>query len=275
MNRIEFMTELAALLQDVPEEERRDAMKYYNDYFDDAGEENESQVVEELESPAKVAATIKADLESSSKEHGEFTEKGYSDSRFEHKEMPVGREDKENSYRYGSSQENNYRGHNYQDNSYQGGYGSGNYQGGYSNEEYQGHGYESAGQTPPRTNNVLKVFLIIMLVIVGLPIVLPVSIAIIVVIFAGIISLIAVFGSLVIASVAVAFAGVCVFIAGLVSLVPELAVGLALIGTGIILTVIGVVATVASVRLCIIVLPGICRGCVWILRKPFQRRAVV
>mgnify|MGYP006922422652 CR=1 FL=1 len=35
-------------------------MKYYNDYFDDAGEENESQVVEELESPAKVAATITA-----------------------------------------------------------------------------------------------------------------------------------------------------------------------------------------------------------------------
>ena len=41
MNRIEFMTELAALLQDVPIEERRDAMKYYNDYFDDAGESSE------------------------------------------------------------------------------------------------------------------------------------------------------------------------------------------------------------------------------------------
>ena len=41
MNRIEFMTELAALLQDVPEEERRDAMQFYNDYFDDAGEDKE------------------------------------------------------------------------------------------------------------------------------------------------------------------------------------------------------------------------------------------
>ena len=45
MNRIEFMTELAALLQDVPVEERREAMQYYNDYFDDAGEENEEQVI--------------------------------------------------------------------------------------------------------------------------------------------------------------------------------------------------------------------------------------
>ena len=31
MNRIGFMTQLAALLQDVPVEERREAMQYYND----------------------------------------------------------------------------------------------------------------------------------------------------------------------------------------------------------------------------------------------------
>ena len=34
MNRIQFMTELAALLQDISVEERVEAMKYYNDYFD-------------------------------------------------------------------------------------------------------------------------------------------------------------------------------------------------------------------------------------------------
>ena len=268
MNRIEFMTELAALLQDVPEEERRDAMKYYNDYFDDAGEENEHQVVEELESPAKVAATIKADFGSASKEQGEFTENGYRDSRFEHKEMPAGREHKENGYRYGDGQET---GSSYGD--YRGeGYSGHNYQGG---SDYQGYSYSSEGQTPPRTNNALKIFLIIVLVVVGLPIILPVAIAIISVIFAGGVALFAVFASLVIASVAVAFAGVCVFIAGLVSLVPELAIGFALIGTGIILTVLGVVATVASVRLCVIVLPGIFRGILWLIGRPFQRKAVV
>lgn len=61
MNRIEFMTELAAFLQDVPVEERKEAMQYYNDYFDDAGEE-EKDVVKELGSPAKVAENIKKDL---------------------------------------------------------------------------------------------------------------------------------------------------------------------------------------------------------------------
>lgn len=41
MNRVEYMTRLAAMLQDIPVEERQEAMKYYNDYFDEAGEENE------------------------------------------------------------------------------------------------------------------------------------------------------------------------------------------------------------------------------------------
>ena len=63
MNRIEFMLELAALLQDVPVEERTDAMQYYNDYFDAAGEENEQKVISELESPKKVAEKLKAGLD--------------------------------------------------------------------------------------------------------------------------------------------------------------------------------------------------------------------
>lgn len=237
MNRIEFMTELAALLQDVPEEERRDAMKFYNDYFDDAGEENEQQVIAELENPAKVAATIKEDLGSASREQGEYTEKGFRDSRFENKEMPAGRD--------------------------------------YQGRDYQGTGYESYGeQTPPRTNSALKIFLIILLVIFGAPVIIPIAIAVIAVLAACGIALLALFLSLIVASAAVVFAGVCVFIAGVLSLIPEIAVGLALIGTGLILTAIGVVATVASTRLCLIVLPGICRGFIWILRWPFQRRVV-
>ena len=61
MNRVEFMETLSRLLQDIPEEDRIDALKYYNDYFDDAGSENEQNVIEELESPEKVAMKIKAD----------------------------------------------------------------------------------------------------------------------------------------------------------------------------------------------------------------------
>ena len=62
MNRIEFMTELEKLLKEIPEEERKEAMQYYEDYFADAGLENEQHVISELESPKKVAQTIKAGL---------------------------------------------------------------------------------------------------------------------------------------------------------------------------------------------------------------------
>ena len=58
MNRVEFMETLSRLLQDIPEEDRIDALKYYNDYFDDAVSEKEQNVIEDLESPEKVAIKI-------------------------------------------------------------------------------------------------------------------------------------------------------------------------------------------------------------------------
>ena len=48
MNRTEYMRELDALLHGISKEEREEAMQYYNDYFDDAGSENEEKVIEEL-----------------------------------------------------------------------------------------------------------------------------------------------------------------------------------------------------------------------------------
>ena len=62
MSREEFMRQLEALLTDISEEEKREALSYYRSYFEDAGEENEERILKELESPLKVAATIKADL---------------------------------------------------------------------------------------------------------------------------------------------------------------------------------------------------------------------
>lgn len=76
MNRQEFMKQLEELLIGISEEEKEEAIAYYTSYFDDAGEENEESVIKELESPQKVAATIKADLQRTVPE-GEYTETGY------------------------------------------------------------------------------------------------------------------------------------------------------------------------------------------------------
>lgn len=258
MNRIKFMTELAALLQDIPVVERQEAMKYYNDYFDDAGEENEHQVIEELESPAKVAATIKADLgiqdtERQNGTYSEYRETGYRDTRFERKDVPVGR-----GPRYTGGQYEESRG---------GYYTEGNYQ----NAEYD---QSYSGDEPPKSNSVLKVLLIIAIILVGAPVIIPVAIAVIVAVFAGMLAVSLLFLSIVVASVAVAITGVVLFCTGIIALIPEIAVGLALIGTGLILAVLGVIGTVAGIKLCIVVLPGIVRGIVWLCRKPFHRRAV-
>ena len=88
MNRAEFMRQLEHLLRNISESERQEALDYYNSYFDDAGAENESKVIQELGSPGKVAAIIKADLAGSAKEYAEYTDQGYQDSRQQKTDMP-------------------------------------------------------------------------------------------------------------------------------------------------------------------------------------------
>lgn len=62
MNRTDFMNQLERLLQNISPAEREEALQYYNEYFNDAGEENEQSVIEALGTPAKVAENIKRDL---------------------------------------------------------------------------------------------------------------------------------------------------------------------------------------------------------------------
>ncbi len=62
MSRKEFLSQLEQLLSDVSETERQEAMEYYENYFEDAGPENEAKIIEELGSPRKVADSIKKDL---------------------------------------------------------------------------------------------------------------------------------------------------------------------------------------------------------------------
>lgn len=62
MNREEFMRQLESLLQDLPGTEREKAIQYYNEYFEDAGPENEKSVIEALGNPARVAGNVKKNI---------------------------------------------------------------------------------------------------------------------------------------------------------------------------------------------------------------------
>ena len=80
MNRKKFIEELAFLLQDIEDAEREEAMQYYEDYFDEAGPENEQQVINDLGSPERVAAIIKAGLDNQFDQDIEYSEKGMDNS---------------------------------------------------------------------------------------------------------------------------------------------------------------------------------------------------
>jgi len=82
MNRIEFMEKLEYLLQDIPDEEKTDALAYYQDYLEEAGDENEEQVIREFGSPERIAAIIRSELSGNLEDGGGFTESGYQDERF-------------------------------------------------------------------------------------------------------------------------------------------------------------------------------------------------
>ena len=138
MNREEFMAKLKALLGDIPADEREEALQYYEDYFDDAGADNEAEVIRELESPQRVAAMIKNDLKHTGND-GEFTENGYEQEWASKKEVP-----QRKGYSYQSVQT-----------------------GEYSYEASQG-----------RNDKLVKIALIVLIALIVCPVVIPVGVGI-------------------------------------------------------------------------------------------------
>lgn len=241
MNRIEYMTHLAELLQDVPEEERVAAMQYYNDYFNDAGKENEQNVIEELGSPEKVAAEMKAGLGREGGEFGEFRDTGYTDTRFEEKHSPTTYEDKA------------------------------------KEQDYSYHEDESkiVDEKKPWTNKWLKIGLIVLIVLMALPVGVPVLVGIIATVLGLIVAAFAVFIALVIAAVAVMVSGVVIFIVGFVKIATSAATAIFMIGSGLLMAVLGLIATLAAVKICMIVVPAIFRFIVNLFRKIVHKREAV
>ena len=239
MNRIEFMTTLASLLQDIPAEERREAMQYYNDYFDEAGMENEAAVIKELGDPEKVAAIIKEGLDGFDENAGEFTDTGYHDPKYEEQDVPEPRV-------YHSESEA-------------------------SDKTAEADVVNEKGRW---TSKPLKIILIIAIILCAVPVLLPIVMGLVAAVAGITLAFCGLLLAIVVASAAVVIAGVAVFITGLIHLFSEFAAGLALTGLGLILIPLGAIATVASVKLCMAVFPAMIRGFVKLCRKPFHRKAV-
>lgn len=231
MNRIEFMSELAALLQDVPVEERTDAMQYYNDYFDAAGEENEQKVISELESPKKVAAKLKAGLDGRDDFGGEYTENGYQDFRFDSRKMPVS--------------------------------------GGYQYE--QSRSGENSAYENEKHDRTAKIILIAAIIFIGAPIVIPLVLAVLGVIFGLAIGIVAGVAGIGLGAVVVLVSGIFTAGIGVVHMFTSVGEGLLVSGIGLLLTAAGLLGTMAILWILLKLVPFFFRGAVNICRKILQR----
>ncbi len=217
MNRAEFMSRLRELLSDITESEREEALNYYEDYFDDAGVENEASVIASLGSPEKVATTIKYGLNEENKESAEYSESGYSDYTYERNEV--------------------------------------------------------AQRTPQKRD--LRgglLIVVIILAIFALPILGPLGVALLSVLFSIIVVALVLLFTVAIAGVAIGISGVALVVAGFIALFSSALTGALLLGVGLVLIGIGVLVTILGIWILTKVVPPLFRGFINLCRKPFEKK---
>lgn len=232
MDRKEFMERLERLLWNISDSEREEALQYYNDYFDDAGEENEARVIEELGGPDQVAQKIKAGCSDSA---SEYSEQGYEDTRFRASQEVISREEAAR-----AQAENT----NYADNRNR--------------------------RKNPETNT-WKIIAVILLCILASPIIIPVGAAIFAAIAAVVLGIGGVCIGVVVAGFSILIVGIVLIGTGVAEIFVTPAVGLALAGVGCLIFALGILLSLLTVWCCIKILPWLIRGIVGLVSYPFRK----
>lgn len=240
MSRKEFMEELESMLENIQDSEREEALQYYNDYFDEAGPENEEQVIKELGTPAKVAAIIKTSLQENINESGEFSERGYADPRFTINYEVVDSKESDN-----------------------------------QNNDDTNHRTYSRERKAAKEASGGKIALIVIICILVIPVVLPL-IGGLFGLLMGILG-VALCVFVAIAAVAVAFCicGVAVFSVGIVTLFTTPVVGVFSCGVGLMLLGVGILLVLLTAQICCRFIPWLIRGLINICRVPLKRRGTI
>lgn len=280
MNRIEFLRQLEVLLSGISQSEKEEAIQYYNDYFDDAGAENETEVIKALGSPAKVAETIKSGLSGKSQDDLEFTERGCSSKNMHYNEvMPVSQEE---DVKKGRANSKNRAGQGEYTNSYANAYQTAGSQSGYQqnqnggqnyqNQTYNGQNtYQQNGNTNQK-NDTGKIVLIVLLLILFSPVWIPV--------FGGIFgtllglgaALIGIFIAIAASAVALIVAGIVIFGVSIAKLFVAPLIGIFLLGASLLVTGLGILLMLLTIWIGGTVIPACFRGVVKLCRMPFERR---
>ena len=238
MNRREYIERLEQLLLVLSQEEREEALQYYTDYFEDAGAEREEDVIRELGSPEEVAAKIRAGFAG---EYAWYSEQGYEDGRFQRVQeiMPC----------YGNSD------------------------GEWEDSVYEAEGQECDSKKSKNKGkqNVWKMIAIVVIALFAAPVIIPLGIVLVAIVFSIIFVLMAIVAFFGIAGIGMALAGAMVVVAAIAKIIVAPAAGILAAGIGCVLLAIGVFVTWLLITMAVKIVPGMIRGIVNILGIPFRK----
>lgn len=267
MTRAEFIQELTFLLSDIPEEERREAIEFYENYFEEAGKEQEEKVISELGSPAEIAESIKKSLEYGNKDTGYFTEDGYHESYKEKANLPSferhftgeGQKEKDSKNTFTEYEKINsgYTGKDEKNSNYR-------------QEEAYSRSYSK--EERKQKKGPVNIALLILLILFALPIGLPIVITIAALLFAAVVTVASLWIAFAAVAVSLLVAGIAVGIIGVVQLSVTPALGLSLAGGGLIILGIGILFTIASVWIAGKAIPAVIGWVKQIFSNIFRRR---
>lgn len=231
MNRMEFMQILESKLSDISMGERKEALEYYNDYFNDAGVENEQEVMDSLGSPEQVAQSIKADL--SGKQNGEFTENGYKQEGAPY-HPPI-------KFQYEENQEDAKQQNKQQD------------------------------RKTNQDSSILKIILVAVICLFAAPIILPVFAAVVATAFGLLVGLLGIIFGIAVAGFALVLAGLICIVVGFVRIFMSPLAGAFALGIGFLILGIGLLLSMFMIWAGIKIFPPCIRGIVNIIRIPFDK----
>ncbi len=240
MNRQEFMKKLEELLYDISPAERENAIEYYTDYFEDAGVENEAAVIRELESPQRVARTIKEGLYPNDSQEGTYTEMGYrEENRASQEQMMPGTA-------------------------------TSNGQGDSNTGAAQNVGETQKEKKSPDWSRIILIGILVVLFLPAIGAIFGVGAGIL----GALLGIIATIGGLIIAAFALGLAawigGIALIVAAFVSIFTP-GNALVLAGLGLLLIAVGCLILICAVWSCGII-PAIVRGLIKLFKKLFGKR---
>jgi uncharacterized membrane protein len=246
MNKNEFLNELRAILWRLPEDERESALTYYEEFIEEAGPENEQEVISKLGTPQRVADNIFREFNTNIAVAGTPNYSNTNDVR---------QENEQKNTQGSNNQYNNTQGQGYNNQ--------------YNNNQNQGYNYQYNNSQKQQKNT--NTILIIILLVVCSPIILGLGgtlVGILVAIAATIFGL----GVAAIATVvSLIIAGIVVIIAGISSLFVSTWGGVLLIGTGLVVLGIGLLLAVPTMALLAKGIPAIVRGLISFFKNIFAR----